>query len=332
MIRRTSLRGKTITVTVALWVAFLLVLVAYAVHLYSDPFVQTSEWDVAHARFITVLAVAGCGAFLCTLFLLFLTARRMFVVLSMAFLPVVQYIAISNAGDLYSSVGDDTGVWQRGSWVPYSRLPYYPLWVSFFPVIRQPLWSATVPALRYYFSRHPDSVRRWVVENQSCPRPFDLEFAAVNTLLWIFLGALAFRLLRTRAMRRGRTPPNPAAFVVGAMVLVITLGLARFFWWEEPRLAGTAVAKVEAARGLRIAYQERVEYPGRDAYAEAVRRLTGLELRDRPPYSSRVALFFYESYNRVMWNAVEKDFGRDGLQKALNEAARQSRLRQLKKP
>jgi len=101
---------------------------------------------------------------------------------------------------------------------------------------------------------------------------------------------------------------------------------------SEPRLAGTAVAKVEAARGLRIAYQERVEYPGRDAYAEAVRRLTGLELRDRPPYSSRVALFFYESYNRVMWNAVEKDFGRDGLQKVLNEAARQSRLSQLKKP
>lgn len=332
MFTRPSLRRATVLLTGSLWALFALVLIAYAVHLSSDPFVQTPEWGVAHARLLTTLAVLAYGAFLGTLFLLFLTARRAFAILCIAFLPVAQYISISNAGDLYSYAGDDTGVWQHGSWVPYSRLPYYPLWVSFFPVIRQPLWSATMPALRYYFSRHPDSLRRWAIENQGCPRPFDLEFAAVNTVLWLILGALAFRLKRTRALRRGDTPPNPAAFVAGAAAVILALGLAKFFWWEGPRLAGTAVAKIQVARGLRIAYHGGAEYPGRDVYVHALRRLTGLDLRFKPPNPSRAAEFFYDSYNRVMWNAVETDLGREGLRKAQNEAARESRLRQLKKP
>lgn len=332
MFTRPSLPRTTVTVTVVLWGIFLLVLIGYAVHLSSDPFVQTPEWGVAHARLLTTLAVVAYGAFLSTLLLLFLTARRTFVVLAIAFLPVVQYVAISNAGDLYSYAGDDTGVWQHGSWVPYSRLPYYPLWVSFFPVIRQPLWSATMPVLRYYFSRHPDSLRRWAVENQSCPRPFDLEFTAINTVLWLVLGTLAFQLKRTRALRRGRTAPNPAVFVVSAAALILALGLAKFFWWEGPRLAGTAVAKVQAARGVRIAYRGGADYPGHDVYADALRRLTGLDLRVKPQNPSRAAEFFYDSYSRVMWNAVERDLGREGLRKAQNEAERESRLRQLKKP
>lgn len=332
MFPRPSLRRATVLLTEALWAVFALVLIAYAVHLSSDPFVQTPEWGVAHARLLTALAVVACVAFLCTLCLFFLKTHRTFVVLSVALLIVVQYVAISNAGDLYSYPGDDTGVWQYGAWLPYSRLPYYPLWVSFFPVIREPLWSASMPVLRRYWSKHPESLKQWLVEIQGRPRPFDLKFGAVNSALWVVLGALAFRLMRMRALRRGRTPPNPAAFVVGAAALVLALGLAKFFWWEGPRLAGTAVAKVQAARGVRIAYRGGADYPGHDVYAEALRRLTGLDLRVKPPNPSRAAEFFYDSYNRVMWNAVEADLGRVGLRKAQNEAERESRLRQQKKP
>jgi hypothetical protein len=329
---RPSLRRATVLLTETLWAAFALVLIAYAVHLSSDPFVQTPEWGVAHARLLTALAVAGCVAFLCTLFLLFLTARWTFVVLCIAFLPVVQYIAISNAGDLYSYAGDDTGVWQYGAWLPYTRLPYYPLWVSFFPVIREPLWSASMPVLQRYWSKHPESLKQWLVEIQGCPRPFDLKFAAVNSVIWLVIGALAFRLRRIGASRRGRTPPNPAAFVVGAMALVLSLGLARFFWWEGPRLAGAVVARVDAARGVRIYYREIVGDIPHGNYAEALHRLTGIETRNMPPTPTRATKDFYYSYNHVMFNAVEADIGREGLKKALNEASRESVLRQKKGP
>jgi hypothetical protein len=332
MFTRPSLRRATVLLTGSLWAVFALVLIAYGVHLSSDPFVQTPAWGVAHARLLSALAVVGCVALLCTLCLFFLKTHRTFVVLSIALLIVAQYVAISNEGDLYSYPGDDTGVWQYGTWLPYSRLPYYPLWVSFFPVFREPLWSASMPVLRRYWSKHPESLKQWLVEIQGRPRPFDLKFAAVNSVLWVVLGALAFRLIRMRALRRGRTPPNPAAFVVGVAVLVVTLGLARFFWREGPSLAGVVVAKVDAARGVRIYYRENVGDIPHGNYDDALRRLTGIETRNRPSNPSRAVRLFDDSYNRIMWNSLQSNLGREALRKALYEADRESRLRQLKKP
>lgn len=65
---------------------------------------------------------------------------RLVAVALLALVLPLQYVAISNASELYSYPGDDTGIWQRGCLLPWASLPFRPFIGNIFRVVRQPFW------------------------------------------------------------------------------------------------------------------------------------------------------------------------------------------------
>jgi hypothetical protein len=134
----------------------------------------------------------------------------------------LQYVAISNAGELYSYPGDDTGIWQRGSLLPWGKLPFRPFVGSVFRVVRQPFWSLSMPVSQASFQNQPERAEafyRRFLRHDPAPRPWDLIFTVVNSAIWL---AFAFAL-NTVVQRRQRPPgAHPWSFVL-LIVIVIAL-------------------------------------------------------------------------------------------------------------
>lgn len=324
-----------VSLVTLVWVLFAAVLLAYLVEGFSDPFDPraTPDWGGWRPRYHAALAFLGYLG----LSLSIAAAAEAWVGRTLSFratlinltavnlillLPFCQYLSISNASELYSYPGDDTGVWQCHSWIPWSSLPARDYVSSFFPVFREPLWTVSMKAMQDFGTRDPQGAARWASSNLMTgpPRPWDVTFTLLNSGVWLFSFGLIVVACRAWAARRRRPAPNTSALVVGAAALVFALGSMNYARFEAPTWLGWGAAHVEAATGTLALYQFNVKYPGREIFVAALRRESGVELRDQAADPSPSQWRFYEAFNRVMNDKIERTIGRTTYFRAVKRA------------
>jgi hypothetical protein len=309
------------------WAAFLTALSAYYLHLNSDDPLEMGprvselrqlEFRSAHRKFVAALFVSGLVAFGVTVVLIAerasgrgprstrLAIRRVGATVAILLLPLIQYLAISNAGELYSGPGDDTGVWQYHSWFRWSKLPMRSFLYPFFPIVREPFWSISKPIIYAWAVRDRAQEVPWMITNfmTGPPRPWDVKFTAVNSALWLVITGVVYVIARKVALRRGRPPMDVAGVILALVMFVFALGTLNWARLEGPGPVGTVMGHLTAWRGRTVFYSADFAYPGREACDALVRERYGVERRyysrDAPSPRQR----YYHAFNHVMWSKV----------------------------
>ncbi len=251
----TFLRRRRLLVLAIVWALFAIAVARYGSYAWlSDPFgpldPRASAYDgrrlgeLGSACYGTGHIALGVSTVLVALARLraggaraWIWVGRLLALAWLAILPAAQYAGISNAGELYSGPGDDTGVWQYGSLLPWSQIPGQRVIFPYLAIFREPFVEFSIRARPLIAAGSAVEVRRWVERNLTGrPRRWDVIGTAVNTSVWLAAVAAVWLGLRHESRKKGAVPLDVAGVFLSLISAVLVLGTLSLVLIESWRL------------------------------------------------------------------------------------------------